>query len=284
MKRPSFQFYPADWLRDTSLRMCSLGARGLWIEMMCHMHEGSPYGYLKVNHKVILPDILARFIGATIPETEGWLRELESAGVFSRDDEGAIFSRRMVRDEKHRECRAEGGKKGGNPALKARKVNLKDNLPPNLPGNLYDETKVNQKPTPSSSSSSSSSYSTIPPNPQGGDGGDLISNDRKRAPRRKRASEPTESDPRHSEFIKAYCEAWEAVHGSKYNMQVNAGRDVKALHKFLKDNKEPVEALIRMVRWTWEAMTDHSPWCIKKTGTIHGFCEAHNDIVVFASK
>ena len=72
-KRPSFQFYPGDWLRSSDLRSCSVGARGLWIDMLCLMHEGSPYGCLKVGEKVILPPNLARMVGATLEETEGWL-------------------------------------------------------------------------------------------------------------------------------------------------------------------------------------------------------------------
>ena len=148
MKRPSFQFYPADWLRDTALRTCSVGARGLWIDMICFMHEGAPYGHLKVGSKVILPANLAGMVGATFQETEGWLAELESAGVFERTEEGCILSRRMIRDENLRNSRASGGKLGGNPALKV-------NLAPNLEVNLEAASKVNRKPTPSSSSSSS---------------------------------------------------------------------------------------------------------------------------------
>jgi uncharacterized phage protein (TIGR02220 family) len=129
MKRPSFQFYPGDWLNDAPLRMVSIGARGLWIDMLCIMHQGSDYGHLKVNGKVILPANLARMTGTTSKECEGYLDELESAGVFSRDDEGCIFSRRMIRDEKTREARAAGGFKGGNPALMGeKKVNLQSNL------------------------------------------------------------------------------------------------------------------------------------------------------------
>ncbi|WP_186263318.1 hypothetical protein [Burkholderia gladioli] len=142
MKRPSFQFYPGDWMNDAALRMVSVGARGLWIDMMCIMHQGSEYGYLKVNGKVILASNLARMTGSTLEETEGFLGELEAAGVFSRDDEDCIFSRRMIRDEKVRQARAAGGSKGGNPALTGKR---KDNLPFNL------------EPTPSSSSSSSTS-------------------------------------------------------------------------------------------------------------------------------
>jgi hypothetical protein len=145
MKRPSFQFYPGDWLRDTALRTCSLGARGLWIDMICLMHEGSVYGYLKVGNKVILPNNLARMVGATLHEIEGWLAELEDAAVYSKDGEGCIFSRRMIRDEEVRESRAAGGIKGGNPALLDRKERL--------------TSKDNQNPTPSSASSSASASS-----------------------------------------------------------------------------------------------------------------------------
>ena len=152
MKRPSFQFYPGDWLRDTALRTCSIGARGLWIDMICFMHEGNPYGHLKVNQKVILPANLAVMCGATLGDIDGWLSELSSAGVFEKTEDGTIYSRRMIRDEVIRETRAAGGKLGGNPMLKdAPKVNHEVNLDA--------ETKVNQNPTPSSSSSSSSSTS-----------------------------------------------------------------------------------------------------------------------------
>jgi hypothetical protein len=119
--------------------------------MLCFMHEGNPYGTLKVGNKVILPANLASMIGATLLEVEGWLSELESAGTFDRGDDGSIQSRRMMRDEYLRTVRAAGGKLGGNPALK-------DN--PKVDGRLT--SKVKQKPTPSSSSSISSSR-FIPP-------------------------------------------------------------------------------------------------------------------------
>lgn len=145
MKRPSFQFYPSDWLRDTALRSCSTGARGLWIDMICFMHEGTPYGYLKVSDKVILPSNLARMVGETIEVVEGWLHELSEAGVYDVDN-GAIYSRRMIRDEELRQKRAEGGKLGGNPNLKVNHV-------------VKQEDK--QKSTPSSSSTSSPSKKKI---------------------------------------------------------------------------------------------------------------------------
>jgi len=162
-KRPSFQFYPSDWLRDTALRSCSTGARGLWIDMICFMHEGNPYGHLKVGDKVILPVNLARMVGETLEVVEGWLKELHHAGVYDLTEDGTICSRRMIRDENLRQIRALGGKLGGNPALiNGDKVNLK----------VIQEVKQNPTPSSSSSSPSSKEKNNTPQRPE--DVSDLI--------------------------------------------------------------------------------------------------------------
>lgn len=149
MKRPSFQFYPADWRKDPALAPCSLAARGLWIEMMCIAHESDSYGTLSVNGKALTAAQLARMVGESPRLVDKLLAELEEAGVFSRNENGAIFSRRMVKDEAIRNVRAEAGRQGGNPNLVKPKV-----------GDLVkqkDKQTAKQNPTPSSSSSSSSS-------------------------------------------------------------------------------------------------------------------------------
>lgn len=128
MKRPAFQFYPGDWQRDAALRACSVGARGMWIEMMCVMHQADPYGYLVLNSNPIEAAQLARMVGSSEKEAARWMAELQSSGVFSVDDSRRIFSRRMVRDEELREKRGAGGKLGGNPDLG---VNY------NIPGYVY---------------------------------------------------------------------------------------------------------------------------------------------------
>lgn len=138
--RPYFPFYPGDWLRDTALRSCSLEARGLWIDMLCYMHDGEPYGHLKVKGKVISEDNLSGLLGVNLRDLRRLLKELERAGVFDRGSGDVILNRRMVRDDELRQRRASGGAQGGNPALLKRKrgkgthVNLEDNLsePPRL--------------------------------------------------------------------------------------------------------------------------------------------------------
>jgi hypothetical protein len=112
-KRPSFQFYPDDWLADESLMSCSLAAQGLWAQFMARMHRGHPYGYLtNARRKGFLKNPLARLVGVSVSELEGLMAELEEAGVPGITEEGTWFSRRMVRDEEVRQARAEGGKLG----------------------------------------------------------------------------------------------------------------------------------------------------------------------------
>jgi hypothetical protein len=128
MKQPWLKFFPSDWRADPALRMCSLAARGLWIEMLCLMHEARPHGSLLVNGKPVTAAQLANLVGAGIAEVEGFLAELEEAGVFSRDADGALYSRRMRRDEERAAVNRVNGRAGGNPSLKA-SVNPPDNPP-----------------------------------------------------------------------------------------------------------------------------------------------------------
>jgi hypothetical protein len=153
MKRPAFQFYPADWRKDAAVQSCSMGAKGLWHEMMCIMHECEPYGHLTVNGVSMDTIQLARLVGEPVKRVQGWLAELRKAGVFSETEDGGIFSRRMVKDETLRNIRADGGKAGSEHGAKGAEHGIKGGRPPASRGvkepPLY--------PPPSSSSSSSSS-------------------------------------------------------------------------------------------------------------------------------
>lgn len=47
MQRPSFQFYPADWQANKNLRRCTHAEKGIWIDVMCLMHDSEEYGVLR---------------------------------------------------------------------------------------------------------------------------------------------------------------------------------------------------------------------------------------------
>ena len=140
MKIPALQFYPADWRKDPGIQSLGYFERGVWFEMLCLMHESTERGVLLLNGIPMPADALANALGLDKQILTTTLTKLTTYGVAKRrDEDGAIYNKRMVEDEKLNKVRREAGKKGGNPAL----LNQKPTTP------------VNQKPTPSSSSSSS---------------------------------------------------------------------------------------------------------------------------------
>ncbi len=69
-KRPSLQFYPADWLKAPDLQMCSMNTIGIWINLMCRMWEAKEEGILrgKIGE-------LALLVGAKPSEFKRFLKE-----------------------------------------------------------------------------------------------------------------------------------------------------------------------------------------------------------------
>jgi len=150
-KLPSFQFYPGDWLKDPSLRRCTKSAKGVWIDMICLSFECEERGVFATSG-VPWPDgDIVAAVGGDNAEVTRALEELLAKGVCSRNQSGAIFCRRVVRDEmKRRKCSEAGKAGGGNPAL-----TFKGDPKGGVKGG------VKQNPKASSSSSSSESNSLI---------------------------------------------------------------------------------------------------------------------------
>lgn len=145
MKMPAFQFYPADWRKDPGVQALDFHDRGVWFEILCIMHESSERGVLLLNGRPMPEPALARMLGLDNQTLNQTLTNLLTYGVASqREQDGALYSRRMVKDENLCQVRREAGKKGGNPNL------VKQN----------PTTGDNQISTPSSSSSISSSSSS----------------------------------------------------------------------------------------------------------------------------
>lgn len=112
------KFYWSDWLSDAGLRRSSFAARGLWIDMLCIAAQSDPIGYLTVKKVPLTVNDIARMCGGSEPETGTLIAELERNGVLSRDRNGTIYSRRMLRDDKKARTAHKNGKLGGNPTLR----------------------------------------------------------------------------------------------------------------------------------------------------------------------
>ena len=78
MRRPSFQFYPADWQGNSNLKRCTHEEKGVWIDVLCVLHDQEEYGIVRWPLKE-----LARAACTTLPK----LRALVAKGVLKGADE-----------------------------------------------------------------------------------------------------------------------------------------------------------------------------------------------------
>jgi hypothetical protein len=47
MRRPSMQFYPGDWQANPKLRRCSHAEKGIWLDVLCILHDQDEYGIIR---------------------------------------------------------------------------------------------------------------------------------------------------------------------------------------------------------------------------------------------
>jgi len=82
--RPSVQWYWDDWFSEFGLRMCSLEARGLWVDMLGIMFNAQERGQLTVNGNRINEENLAKICNTDTETVRRLWQELENNNVFSR--------------------------------------------------------------------------------------------------------------------------------------------------------------------------------------------------------
>jgi len=126
VKRPSFQFYPADWRTDTNLRRCSAAARGAWMDVLCLLHDADEYGVVRWPLKEIAvasgsPLALLRELAAKsvlkggdknvpayihTPRHAG--KDGEPVELLASSEGPCWYSARFLKDEWRRSRRGEG--------------------------------------------------------------------------------------------------------------------------------------------------------------------------------
>ncbi len=113
--KPAFQFYPGDWLKDAALRICSPAARGIWVDLLCLLHECPQRGVFRVKNGSKTVPVSIKKVSKSIAGCKPkMIQELIDNGVVhvARKD-GALYSKRLIRDELHHRHKADSGKKGG---------------------------------------------------------------------------------------------------------------------------------------------------------------------------
>jgi hypothetical protein len=143
------KWFWADWLADPGLRACSIGARGMWMDLLCVAATAEPVGYVTIAGRAMTYEEIARLTGVEISVAEQLIAELLSKNVCGKSTlGGALFSRRIIRDAKKAAHAHRIGKLGGNPTLVKQKKNTpQDNGPLNHTMELEGGTNPNKSTT-----------------------------------------------------------------------------------------------------------------------------------------
>lgn len=129
MRRPSWQFYPGDWQSNPKLRRCSHAEKGVWLDVLCILHDQDEYGIIRWPLKDLAlavhakPALLQGLVdkgvlkgtdaGSTCPPFIYTPRHGGKDGspvTLIGEQQGPLwYSSRMVRDEHIRQVRSNNG-------------------------------------------------------------------------------------------------------------------------------------------------------------------------------
>ena len=110
-KSPAFQFYPGDWVQDTS--MLSMEARGAWIDLLCAMWRSKTRGMLTISlvgYRRLLRTTEERALSVIVELVEMGICDCRvdgqnvtnSADVTNCNGDVTLINRRMYNEEKER--------------------------------------------------------------------------------------------------------------------------------------------------------------------------------------
>lgn len=108
-KNPYIPFYVGDWLKDPAVTDCSPATRGIWIDLLCSMHERQSSGKLVGN-----AEQLSRVSRCSVAQFNAAAADLLNTGaaeVFERNGVFTIICRRLKREAEISQKRAAAGSK-----------------------------------------------------------------------------------------------------------------------------------------------------------------------------
>jgi hypothetical protein len=109
--QPYLPLYTGDWLKDPCLSFCAPATRGVWIDLLCAMHELGREGELRGTTEQIAR--LARCQPAELVAALTDLINNRTATIDSRNNTWVIVCRRMKKAAGISQVRREAGSKNG---------------------------------------------------------------------------------------------------------------------------------------------------------------------------
>ena len=164
MKKPSFQFYPGDWIIDPGLSTLDYFHIGVFVKLLCFASQaGGELRYREGGKPLTVTD-LSNLLGLEGNKTEKTINTLLDHGCLRRrEDDGCLYNARMVRDCKEAQEYYEAKKRASDAGHAARWGKMPDAMPnecqTDASGNAKKMPVANvwqcQNDAPSSSSSTS---------------------------------------------------------------------------------------------------------------------------------
>lgn len=99
-----------DWGNDGQLQNCGMAAQGLWINLLRLMFNSERQGYLQIDGHPMTPLQIAKRTGFDRRTIQKQLAILIENRVCSVDENGVVYSRRMVRENAERQSRMDAAK------------------------------------------------------------------------------------------------------------------------------------------------------------------------------
>jgi hypothetical protein len=156
---PRIHLYVNDWETEKTLMGAGPALRGTWFEMMCVMAAAPRYGYFMVGDKPCpIADFAAR-LNTSRRQAARLIADLEQRGVFSRDEDGIAYSRRMARDGENMDTKTKVKRK------KTPRI-VSTQCDPNQPELFENPKKTRTRARPPSSLSPFPSMSNLPSSPE----------------------------------------------------------------------------------------------------------------------
>jgi len=118
--QPYLPLYVDDWMNNNKLKICSPGAHGLMISIMCLMHKSENYGIILLKQKFKqsikqeenFASQIAKLTSFDLLDTTKYFAELIDEKVLRIDGETLVCDR-MVKDANTSKKRSFSGKTGG---------------------------------------------------------------------------------------------------------------------------------------------------------------------------
>lgn len=146
--QPYIPLYVRDWLTSNKLKVCSLPAHGLMINIMCVMHKEDEYGTLSLKRnfkrdedvRFNFASYLARLLPFNEAEILPSLQELLDEQILYMDDD-CLYCNRMINDAKRSKTNANNGSEGGKKTQKKNKELAKATAKAKIQANAEDENE-----------------------------------------------------------------------------------------------------------------------------------------------